>query len=75
MKRGSASGGANENHEEMPPHSCQKGSSQQHQKQQTLAGCGERGNPPAPSVGMQTGAADPINSMEVPQKAKDRTPL
>jgi len=35
----------------------------------------EKGNPLALLVGMQTGAATLENSMEVPQKAKNRTTL
>ena len=34
-----------------------------------------KGNPPAPLVGMHTGAAALENSMEVPQKVKDRATL
>jgi len=37
-------------------------------------GCG-KGNPLALLVGMQTGAATLKNSMEAPQKAKNRTTL
>ena len=38
-------------------------------------GCGEKGNPSALLVGMQTGAAIVENSMEFPQKAKNGTAL
>ena len=38
-------------------------------------GCGERRNPFALLLGMQTGAATLENRMEVPQKIKNRTTL
>ena len=38
-------------------------------------GCGERGNPFALLMGMQTGAATLENSMEFPEKIKNRTTL
>ena len=45
------------------------------QKQQTLVRMQRKGNPPAPLVGMQTGAATLENSIEPPQKVKNRATL
>ena len=43
-----------------------------HKKQQVLARMWRKKNPCAPLVGMQTGTAAFENSMEVPQKIKNR---
>ena len=68
-------GKANQNYSEIPPYTYQNDLNQNHEKQQVLARMQRKGNPLAPLVGMQTGAATLENSMEVPQKAKNRTTL
>ena len=53
---------------EIPPHTCENGHHKQIDKQQVLARLWRKGNPSAPLVGIQTGAATVENSMEFPQK-------
>ena len=60
------------NHNEIPPHTCQNGHHKQSNKQQVLARMLRKGNPSALLVGMQTGADTMENSMEFPQKTKNR---
>ena len=56
----------------LSPHTCQKGYHPQIYKQ-VLARMQTKGNPGALLVGMQTGAATMVNSMEFPQKIKNAT--
>ena len=46
-----------------------------HTRKQVLVRIWRKGNPQALLVGMQTGVAALENSMEVPQKVKNRTTL
>ena len=66
-------GNANPNHKEIPPHTCQNGSHEQ--LGQMLARMRRERISFALLVGMQTGAATLENTMEVPQKTKNRTRL
>ena len=65
---------ANQNHNELPPHTSQSGQQKQIHKQM-LEGVWRKGNPSALLVGMQTGEATVENSMEFPQKTKNGTAL
>ena len=65
---------ANENHNEIPPHTSQNGHHKQINKQ-ILERMRRKGNPSALLVGMQTGAATVENTMEFPQKTKNGTAL
>ena len=65
---------ANENHNEIPPHTSQNGH-HTHINKQVLERKQRKGNPSALLVGMQTGAATVENSMEFPQKTKNGTDL
>ena len=62
---------ANYNHNEIPLHTSQNGHHNQINKQQKLVRLWRKGNPSAPLVGMQTGAAIVENGMECPQKTKN----
>ena len=62
----------NEIHNEIPLHTCQNGHHKQFSKQ-VLERIWRKGNPSAPLVGMQTGAATVKNGMEFPQKTKNGT--
>ena len=66
---------ANQNHNEISPHTCQNGCHQYTNKQQVLVRMWRKGNPSALLVGMQTGAATVENSMEFPQKTKNGSAL
>ena len=66
-------GNTNLNHTETPPHASQSGYNEQIRKLQMLVRMWRNGNSLALLVGMQTGAAALENSMEVPQKIKNRT--
>jgi len=68
-------GNTNPNYKEISPHTCQNGKNQQHKKKQVLARMWRKGNPLARLVRMQPGAATLENSMEVPQRVKNRTTL
>ena len=57
----------------IPLHTGQNGHHDQLTKQQVLARLWRKGNPSALLVGMQTAAATVENSMEFPQKTKNRT--
>ena len=61
---------ANQNHNEIPPHTSQKGHHKQIHKQM-LERMWRKGNPSALLVGMHSGAAIVENSMEFPQKTKN----
>ena len=63
-------GNTNQNYNEILPHTCQNGETQQHKKQQMLARMWRKINAFALLVGMQTGAATLESSMEVPQKIR-----
>ena len=65
-------GNANQNHDEISPHTCQNGSNQQHK---VLARMWRKRNPPAFLVGIQIGIANMEHSMQVPQKIKNITTL
>ena len=64
-------GNANQNYNEISSHTCQNGLNQQHKKQ-GLVRMRRKRNPLALLVEMQTGAATVENSVEVPQKIKNR---
>ena len=64
---------ANYNHNEIPLHTGQNGHHNQINKQQVLGRLWRKENPSALLVGMQTGAATVENSMEFPQKTKNKT--
>ena len=68
-------GNMSQNHNEIPPHTHQNDKNEQLRKQQMLERMWRKGNPFVLLVGMQTGAATLENSMEVPQKIKNRTTL
>ena len=77
MKRCSISyplhkGNANQNHSEVSPHICQNGWNQKHKKQQVLERMWRKRNTCALWVEMKTGAATVENSIEFPQKIKNR---
>ena len=63
---------ANSNHNEVPSHTSQSGQHKQIHKQ-VLEKMWRKGNPRTLLVGMQTDAATVENSVEFPQKTKDRT--
>ena len=64
---------ANLNHNEIPLHSSQNGHHKQMNKQQVPVKLWRKGNPSALLVRIQTGVATVENSMELPQKTKNRT--
>ena len=57
---------ANQNHNEIPPHTCQNGYYQKDNKIQVLVKIWRKVNTPALLVEIQIGAASMENSMEVP---------
>ena len=63
---------ANENHNEIPPHTSENGHHKQINKE-VLERMQRKGHPSALLVGMQTGEATVENSMEFPQKTKNGT--
>ena len=63
-------GNANQNSNEIPPHTCQKGYYQKVNKQHVLVRMWRTGNPCALLVGLQIGGAPRENSMKIPQKTK-----
>ena len=65
----------NQNPHELSPHTCRNARNQSARKYKCGRGCGRKRNPRALLVGTQTGAATVENSMEVPQKIKNRTTL
>ena len=65
----------NQNHTEIPPHASQSGQNEQISRLQMLERMWRNGNPLALLVGMQTGAASLENSVEIPQKIKNRPTL
>ena len=66
-------GNANQNYNEISPHARQDGYNQQDRKQPVLERMWREGNSDTLLVAVQTGAATMENSMEIPQKIKDRT--
>ena len=68
-------GNANQNYKEISPHTCQNYQNQQHKKQWVLLRMWRKRNLLALLVGMQTGASTMENSIEVPQKVKNRTTI
>ena len=66
---------ANQNDNEVPPHTCQNGYPQKIYKQQVLVRRQRKRNPCALLVGMQTGAATVENSMAFPQNIKNGTSI
>ena len=68
-------GNTNQNHTEISPHASQSGLNEQIRKLQMLESMWRNGNPLALLVGMQTGATTLENSMEFPQKIKNKTSL
>ena len=60
---------------ELPPYTCQSGSHQQLRQQEMLVRMQKKRISFALLVGMQTGASTLENSLEVPQKIKNRTTL
>ena len=61
---------ANQNHNEIPPHTCQNGYYQKDNKIQVLVKIWRKVNTPALLVEIQIGAASMENSMEVPWNLK-----
>ena len=59
-------GDANQNHNEMSPHTCQNGYYQKHKKQHVLERLWQKGNPCPLLVRIRTGAAILENGTEVP---------
>ena len=68
-------GNANQNHNEIPSHTCQNDQNEQHKKQQMLVKMWRKGNSLALLVGVQSGVATVENSLEVLQKVKNRPTL
>ena len=68
-------GNTNQNHTEISPHAGQGGQNEQIRRLKMLARLRRNGNPLALLVRMQIGAAAQENSVEVPQKIKNRTTL
>ena len=63
---------ANQNCNEVPPHTGQNCHHQKVFKSQMLERVWKKGNPPTLLVGMKIGAATIENGMELPQKTKNR---
>ena len=63
---------ANQNYNEVPPHTGQNGHHYKVYKNQIQEKVWQKGNPPALLVGMKTGAVSVENHVEVPQKTKTR---
>ena len=63
-------GNANQNHNEIQPHTSQNGY-YQNSTNNMLARCGKKRIPPALQVGLQTGIAPKENSMDISQKTKN----
>ena len=59
----------NQNHNEILPHTCQKGQNQNHEKQQVLVRMWRKKNPLVLLVGMQTHEIAVENRVGVPQKS------
>ena len=68
-------GNTHQNHNEIPPHTCQNGLYYQLRQQQMLARMRRKRISFALLVGMQAAAATLENSMEVSQNTKNRTTL
>ena len=68
-------GNGNQNYNEISPHSSQNGYNQQDRKQEVLERMWGEGNPHTLLVGVQTGVATMENSMEIPQKTKNRNTI
>ena len=68
-------GNANQNQNEIPPHTCQNGYHQKDNKKQLLARMWRKETPRALLVGMCVGAATGQNNTEVRQKIKNRTAI
>ena len=66
---------ANQNYNEVPPHTSQNGCDPKLYKQQMLESVWRKGNPLTLLVGMQTNTATMENSVEIPLKTGDRTAL
>ena len=74
MKRCSTSlnhqGNANQNHNEMSPHTCENGYHQKPINNKWYQRCGKKGNLCAPLVGKYIGAVTVENSRDISQKTK-----
>jgi hypothetical protein len=68
-------GNANQNHIKILPHSCLNGYHQEHKQQQMLARMQGKRNPHTLLVGMYISTTTMENSMEAPQKTKNRTAI
>ena len=68
-------GNTNQDHTQISPHASQGGQNEQIRILYMLVRMWSNGNPLALLVGMQTGAATLENSVEVPQKIKNRPTL
>ena len=66
---------ANQNHNEVPSHASQNGCHQKVHKQDMLERVQRKRNPLTLLVGMQTSIATMENSVEIPLKAGNRTPI
>ena len=65
-------GNANQNHTEMLSHTCKDGHYQKNKRQQVLTSIRKNWNPCTSLVGTQNGATAMENSIEVPQKIKNK---
>ena len=63
-------GNANQNHNEISPHTCQNGHHQNDKRLQVLVRIMRKRNPRELLVGMQIGSATTENRMEAPQEIK-----
>ena len=63
---------ANQNYNEIPPHSCQMAIIKKNKSQGSMR-MQRKGNPRAPLVGLEIGAATMENSLKIIQKIENRT--
>ena len=68
-------GKANQNHNKILPHACENDYCQEHKKLKPLVRKWRKRNPCTLLVETQIGAATIGNSVEVPQKIKNRTTI
>ena len=66
---------ANQNCNEVPPHTDQNGHHQKAYEEQMMERVWRKGNAPTLLLGMQIGRATMENSIEIPQKTENRTTI